>query len=129
MKNQWRIVISILLVIIVAVFALLNRGSVPVSFGFATVRWPLILLLLVSILIGAVLMILFSTISSVQKKRAYKDLEQSTTDQISKLQAENAQLNKRIQNSQSKQATGQQAKEIKALQTEITDLKAQLAAK
>lgn len=129
MKNQWRVVISILLVIIVAVFALLNRGSVPVSFGFATVRWPLILLLLVSILIGAVLMILFSTISSVQKKRAYKDLEQSTTDQISKLQAENAQLNKRIQNSQSKQATGQQAKEIKALQTEITDLKAQLAAK
>jgi len=129
MKNQWRIVVSILLVIIVAVFALLNRGSVPVSFGFATVRWPLILLLLVSILIGAVLMILFSTISSVQKKRAYKDLEQSTTDQISKLQAENAQLNKRIQNSQSKQATGQQAKEIKALQTEITDLKAQLAAK
>ncbi|KRO04952.1 hypothetical protein IV54_GL000676 [Levilactobacillus paucivorans] len=129
MKNQWRIVVSLLLVIIVAVFALLNRGSVPVSFGFATVRWPLILLLLVSILIGAVLMILFSTISSVQKKRAYKELEQSTTEKITKLQAENAQLNKRIQNSQSKQASGQQAKEIKALQTEITDLKAQLAAK
>jgi len=128
MKNQWRIVVSLLLVIVVAVFALLNRGSVPVSFGFATVRWPLILLLLVSILIGAVLMILFSTISSVQKKRAYKDLEQSTTEKITKLQDENAQLNKRIQNSQSKQASGQQAKEIKALQTEITDLKAQLAA-
>ncbi|WP_125572782.1 lipopolysaccharide assembly protein LapA domain-containing protein [Levilactobacillus huananensis] len=129
MKNQWRIVVSLLLVIIVAVFALLNRGSVPVSFGFATVRWPLILLLLVSILIGAVLMILFSTISSVQRKRAYKDLEQRTTEQITKLQAENAQLNKRIQNSQSKQASGQQAKEIEALQTEITDLKAQLAVK
>jgi len=71
MKNQWRIVLTILLVIVVAVFAILNVESVPVSFGFTTVHWPLILILLVSILIGAVLMILFSTITVFQHNRAY----------------------------------------------------------
>lgn len=129
MKNQWRIILTILLVIVVAVFAILNVESVPVSFGFTTVRWPLILILLVSILIGAVLVILFSTITNVQHNRAYKELEQSTQAQLTALTTENDQLKKRLQNSHGKQVVGQQEKQLQALEQENAELKQQLAAK
>lgn len=125
MKNQWRIILTILLVVIVAIFAILNVESVPVSFGFTTVRWPLILILLVSILIGAVLMILFSTITSVRHNRAYKDLEK----ELATLNQENDQLKKRLQNSHGKQVVGQQEKQIQDLETQVKALKQQLAAK
>ncbi|MFD1456694.1 lipopolysaccharide assembly protein LapA domain-containing protein [Levilactobacillus lanxiensis] len=126
MKNQWRIVVTILLVIVVAVFAILNVESVPVSFGFTTVHWPLILILLVSILIGAILMILFSTINSFQHNRAYKELEKTSNDRITALKADNDRLNKRLQNSNSKQAAGLQEKQIKTLKAQVADLQAQL---
>ncbi|WP_204121468.1 lipopolysaccharide assembly protein LapA domain-containing protein [Levilactobacillus sp. 244-2] len=126
MKNQWRIVVTILLVIVVAVFAILNVESVPVSFGFTTVHWPLILILLVSILIGAILMILFSTINSFQHNRAYKELEKTSNDRITALKADNDRLNKRLQNSNSKQAAGLQEKQIKTLKAQVADLQSQL---
>jgi len=129
MKNQWRIVLTILLVIIVAFFAILNVESVPVSFGFTTVHWPLILILLVSILIGAVLMILFSTITVFQHNRAYKDLEQTSNDRIAALTQDNERLTKRLQNSKSKQIAGQQEKQLQDLEKENAELKAKLAAK
>jgi len=129
MKNQWRIVLTILLVIVVAVFAILNVESVPVSFGFTTVHWPLILVLLVSILIGAVLMILFSSINAFQHNRAYKDLEKTSDDRISALNADNERLTKRLQNSKSKQVAGQQEKQIQDLKAQITDLQEKLATK
>ncbi|MCH5464301.1 LapA family protein [Levilactobacillus tujiorum] len=128
MKNQWRIVLTILLVIVVAIFAILNVESIPVSFGFTTVHWPLILILLVSILIGAVLMILFSTITVFQHNRAYKDLEQSSHDRIAALEQDNDRLTKRLQNSKSKQLAGQQAKQLQDLEKENAELKAKLAA-
>lgn len=128
MKNQWRIVLTILLVIVVAIFAILNVESIPVSFGFTTVHWPLILILLVSILIGAVLMILFSTITVFQHNRAYKELEQSSHDRIAALEQDNDRLTKRLQNSKSKQLAGQQAKQLQDLEKENADLKAKLAA-
>ncbi|WP_341778440.1 LapA family protein [Levilactobacillus sp. HBUAS70063] len=127
MKNQWRIVLTILLVIIVAIFAILNVESVPVSFGFTTVHWPLILILLVSILIGAVLMILFSTITVFQHNRAYKELEQTSQDRITALQKDNDRLTKRLQNSKSKQVTGQQEQQLQDLERENAALKARLA--
>ncbi|MGX6429359.1 LapA family protein [Levilactobacillus yonginensis] len=129
MKNQWRIVLTILLVIVVAVFAILNVESVPVSFGFTTVHWPLILVLLVSILIGAVLMILFSSINAFQHNRAYKDLEKTSDDRIAALNADNERLTKRLQNSKSKQVAGQQEKQIQDLKAQITDLQEKLATK
>ncbi|WP_125579770.1 lipopolysaccharide assembly protein LapA domain-containing protein [Levilactobacillus cerevisiae] len=129
MKNQWRIVVTILLVIVVAVFAILNVASVPVSFGFTTVHWPLILILLVSILIGAVLMILFSTINTFQHNRAYKELEKTSGEHLATLQAENDRLNKRLQNSNSKQAAGLQEKQITSLKAQVADLQDQLAKK
>lgn len=128
MKNQWRIIITILLVIVVAIFAILNVESVPVSFGFTTVHWPLILLLLVSILIGAILMILFSTITSFRHNRAYKALEKTSQQRITALDEDNQRLQKRLKNS-GKQVVGQQDKQIEDLKAQVKTLQAQLAAK
>lgn len=72
MKRQGKVIIAILLVILIAVFALMNTEPVPIHFGFTTVSWPLVLILLVAIFLGAILMFLFATISNYQTKRTIK---------------------------------------------------------
>ncbi|GAB6092195.1 lipopolysaccharide assembly protein LapA domain-containing protein [Furfurilactobacillus curtus] len=60
MRNQWRLVVGLLLVLIIAIFAVMNGNSVPIHFGFTTVRWPMILILIVSLLLGALITVLVS---------------------------------------------------------------------
>ncbi|MFC6253502.1 lipopolysaccharide assembly LapA domain-containing protein [Secundilactobacillus hailunensis] len=72
MKRQGKVIIAILIVILIAVFAVMNTESIPIHFGFATVSWPLVLVLLVAIFLGAILMFLFATISNYQNKKTIK---------------------------------------------------------
>ena len=53
MKNQWRLVAGIILIIIIVLFAVFNVDSVPVNFGFAVLDGPLIIVILVSLLMGS----------------------------------------------------------------------------
>ncbi|MFR0771700.1 MAG: lipopolysaccharide assembly protein LapA domain-containing protein [Limosilactobacillus pontis] len=52
-------VISIILLIIFVIFALLNTATVEVNLLFSQVRIPLVLLILVCLLIGALIIYLF----------------------------------------------------------------------
>ncbi|WP_054701117.1 lipopolysaccharide assembly protein LapA domain-containing protein [Secundilactobacillus odoratitofui] len=70
MKRQGKVILAIILVIVIAVFSVLNTTSVPIHFGFATVSWPLVLILLVAVFVGALLMFLFSTIGNYQSKKS-----------------------------------------------------------
>ncbi|GAW99436.1 LapA family protein [Secundilactobacillus mixtipabuli] len=72
MKRQGKVIIAILLVILIAIFSVMNTESIPVHFGVTTVSWPLVLILLVAIFLGAILMFLFATISNFQNKRTIK---------------------------------------------------------
>ncbi|KRK98220.1 hypothetical protein FD04_GL001199 [Secundilactobacillus odoratitofui DSM 19909 = JCM 15043] len=72
MKRQGKVILAIILVIVIAVFSVLNTTSVPIHFGFATVSWPLVLILLVAVFVGALLMFLFSTIGNYQSKKVIK---------------------------------------------------------
>ncbi|PRY84101.1 LapA family protein [Alkalibacterium olivapovliticus] len=67
MKRQWSMVGAIVLFLIVAYLSVLNVDSVPMNFGFTTVEWPLILIIFVSVLIGALIATLLSTF------KVYKD--------------------------------------------------------
>ena len=45
MKNQWRVILGLVLVLIVVIFAVLNNQAVPVNFGFTKISGPLILII------------------------------------------------------------------------------------
>ncbi|MCH5461179.1 LapA family protein [Lactobacillus sp. LC28-10] len=72
MKRQGKVIIAILIVILIAVFSVMNTESIPVHFGFATVSWPLVLVLLAAVFLGAILMFLFATITNYQNKKMIK---------------------------------------------------------
>ena len=54
MKRQGKVIIAILIVILIAIFSVMNTESIPIHFGFTTVSWPLVLVLLVAIFLGAI---------------------------------------------------------------------------
>lgn len=73
-KNQWRLVAGIILIIIIVLFAVFNVDSVPVNFGFAVVDGPLIIVILVSLLMGSLITLLVATGSATKKNREFKQM-------------------------------------------------------
>lgn len=74
MKNQWRVVVGLLLILIIVIFAVLNSQSVPVSFGFAKISGPLILIILGSAIIGAIVGLITSVTTILDQKKRIKSL-------------------------------------------------------
>ncbi|MBF6625915.1 DUF1049 domain-containing protein [Aerococcaceae bacterium zg-BR9] len=78
MKGQWKLIVSLIILIVVVAFALQNTGVTPVNFFFAEYRIPLVLVILFSLLIGVIVGLIasFSTISSHsrEKKVVQKEL-------------------------------------------------------
>ena len=74
MKNQWRLVAGIILIIIIVLFAVFNVDSVPVNFGFAVLDGPLIIVILVSLLMGALITLLVATGSATKKNKEFKQM-------------------------------------------------------
>lgn len=75
MKNQWRVFVGFLLVLIIVVFAVLNNTDVPISFGFTTLNAPLILILISSAIIGALIVLLTSATTMWQQKKIIQQQE------------------------------------------------------
>ena len=65
--KQTRFVIGVVIALIVVIFAVLNVNPVTVSFGFTRVKLPLIILIIVSLLLGALITLLLA--STGKKKR------------------------------------------------------------
>lgn len=83
MKKQWSFVGAFILLFIGAVLSVLNVDPVPVNFYFATYEWPLIIVILGSILLGALIASLLSTMKIYQETKMRKDAEKtaSTADE------------------------------------------------
>ena len=101
MKKQSTTIISIILLIIIAIFAVANTASVEVNLLFTRFRSPLILLILICFLIGALIIYLFSFSNHLKQDKELKALRASTVDpkkvsqlekQIQELLKENAAL-------------------------------------
>lgn len=76
MKNQWRLVAGILLILLIITFAVINVESVPVNFGFGKVTAPLIIIIFVSLLFGSLLTLLVSTTSSARNHKELRSMKQ-----------------------------------------------------
>ena len=74
MKNQWRLVAGIILIIIIVLFSVFNVDSVPVNFGFVVLDGPLIIVILVSLLMGSLITLLVATGSATKKNKEFKQM-------------------------------------------------------
>lgn len=72
MKRQWSMIGAIILFLGVAILSVLNVDPVPVNFGFAEVEWPLIVIIFVSVLLGALIATLLSTYKTFKDQRKNK---------------------------------------------------------
>jgi len=79
MKFQWSLLIALIFAIIVAVFAVVNVEDVPVNYVFGTAQWPLILVILVSALLGALVSGSVAIFRSFVLQRRVKQLEKDNT--------------------------------------------------
>ncbi|PSL45111.1 putative integral membrane protein [Salsuginibacillus halophilus] len=52
MRGQWILLVSLLAVLLVAVFAVINVDTVEVNYLLGTAEWPLILVIVGSVLMG-----------------------------------------------------------------------------
>ena len=55
MKFQWTLLLAIAFALIVAVFAVINVEPVTVNYLFGEAKWPLILVILSSVLMGGII--------------------------------------------------------------------------
>ncbi len=77
MKKQGRLILVIVLLLIVVIFSWLNVRNVTVSFGFTEVTMPLVVLLVLAILIGAVIAAALSVSTIMSQKKKIDELEKS----------------------------------------------------
>lgn len=76
MKRQWMIIFALILIVLIAAFAMMNTAQVPVNFAFTVVSWPLIMVILVSLLIGALIAVLLSMSSLYKERKKVKQMNQ-----------------------------------------------------
>ncbi|MGM9892105.1 lipopolysaccharide assembly protein LapA domain-containing protein [Limosilactobacillus sp.] len=110
MKKQSTTIISIILIILVAIFAIANTASVEVNLLVTKFHTPLIILILVCLLIGALIIYLFSLSTHLKQDKELKALRQSKADpkQVAKLTKQNKDLLK--ENAALKEANARLAK-------------------
>ncbi|MFT9213762.1 MAG: lipopolysaccharide assembly protein LapA domain-containing protein [Liquorilactobacillus ghanensis] len=75
MKNQWRLISAIFLILIVAVFALLNTQKVKIDLLFWRPAFPLVLVIIMAVLLGALIAVLLSFVTIHQLKKEIKKLK------------------------------------------------------
>ncbi|MBC2319752.1 lipopolysaccharide assembly protein LapA domain-containing protein [Listeria booriae] len=69
MKVQWQVIVGIIIAILIIVFGTTNMGTVDVRLMFWTVQWPLIIVILGSVVAGALLVICFNYYRTRKKRK------------------------------------------------------------
>lgn len=75
MKGQWGLVVALLFALIIAVFSVVNVDPVQVNYVFGQSDWPLVLVILGSVLMGAILVLGFGMVKYYKLKRELKKLQ------------------------------------------------------
>lgn len=109
MKKQSTTIASIIILIIIAIFALLNTATVVVNLFGARVKMPLVILIFICLLIGAVIIYLLSFSNHLKTNKELKELQNSrvSRDELKKYQKRINQLQK--ENTELKQQLKSQA--------------------
>ncbi|MEB2269997.1 lipopolysaccharide assembly protein LapA domain-containing protein [Bacillus safensis] len=79
-KQQWTIILAFIFVLIVSVFAVINVRPVEVDYLFGTAEWPLILVIIGSVLMGGLIVAFAGIFQIVKLKRELKALKAERAD-------------------------------------------------
>ncbi|OLN23458.1 hypothetical protein BTO30_05730 [Domibacillus antri] len=74
MKTQTTLILGFIFALIIAVFAVINVDPVSVNYLFGSAQWPLILVILFSVLLGGLAIFMFSLFRTLVLKRQNKEL-------------------------------------------------------
>ncbi|MCQ9209007.1 lipopolysaccharide assembly protein LapA domain-containing protein [Granulicatella seriolae] len=96
MKNQVTLVISGLVVLLVSIFALMNNTTVPINFGFAKISGPLIVIIIIAFILGAVATIFFSLQTLFSKNRQIRQLDEKYGDEFNQYKEDNVRLREEV---------------------------------
>lgn len=102
MKAQTAFIIGVIAAILIAVFAVLNVESVPVNLLFTQAQWPLILIILFSVLLGAIVAGAMSVIKLHQQKLEIKRLRTSLENEKVEASETGSRLDKTKKNQEEK---------------------------
>ena len=75
MKGQWTLILAFIFALIIAVFAVINVEPVEVDYLFGTSMWPLILIILGSVLMGGFIVASVGLLRMLALQRKVKQLE------------------------------------------------------
>lgn len=75
MRIQWSMIFGLIFALIVAIFAVINVDSVTVNYLFGEGQWPLILVILISVLFGGLIIGSAGFIRIYTLQRKVKQLE------------------------------------------------------
>jgi uncharacterized integral membrane protein len=87
MKRQWSFIFAILFALIVAVFAVINVDPVEVDYLFGQAEWPLILIVLGSVLLGGLMIASAGLTRIYALQRKVKVLEKEKAELINENEA------------------------------------------
>lgn len=123
MKKQWGTVLAIILVLLIALFAVLNVADVPVNFGFALVTWPLIMVILGSLFIGALITVLIATSTAFRTKKKIKNYESDLSKAEETKQQELKQVREEYEHkiTEKDEKIIEQANKIDSLEKELVE--------
>lgn len=84
---QKNIIITLILSVFIAVFAILNSAAVPVNLIFTTINLSAALVILISASVGAVIVYLIDTLAKRKTKKVIKDNEKTIVKMTTDYQA------------------------------------------
>jgi lipopolysaccharide assembly protein A len=89
MKGQWGLIVGLVVALLITSFAVINMEVVTVNYMLGTAQWPLVIVIISSVLMGAIL------VGGVGVYQFYK-----LRSQLKKLQTENDELKRKTMTEQ-----------------------------
>ncbi|MBC1500964.1 LapA family protein [Listeria weihenstephanensis] len=72
MKVQWQVIVGIIIAILIVIFGTTNMGTIDVQLMFWTVKWPLIIVILGSMVAGMLMVFCFNYYRTRKRKKSTK---------------------------------------------------------
>ncbi|KUP05833.1 hypothetical protein Q75_10610 [Bacillus coahuilensis p1.1.43] len=86
MKFQWTLLLAFIFALIVAIFAVVNVDAVEVNYMFGTAQWPLILVILGSVLMGGFIVGAVGIVKVFNLQRKVKQKEKEVSHLHTKIE-------------------------------------------
>ncbi|MDT8861538.1 lipopolysaccharide assembly protein LapA domain-containing protein [Alkalihalobacillus sp. MEB130] len=85
MRGQWSLILGLVAAVVIAIFAVINVEAVRVNYMFGVAEWPLILVILGSVLMGAIIVGAVGMLKIYQLQAEIKRLKNKQNDSTKEL--------------------------------------------